>query len=376
MNVFTFALISCQPKISKKGRNTAMDPITFFKRKLTEGRRRFARRFLPGLAVLLASCAGTPEAPPEWVLRTEAVYPRERYIAQIGRGKTKNDAELAALSEIAYYFETQISAELSMSQSITSGPAGDTEISQIDERIRVESQLKFAMLRYAETPYFDRAAGQYVTAAYMERDEAWGVYEKNVTNQTGAFMELARSAEAEADPFSAALRYRAAEAFSRSEEFTGVWDFARILHPVKAAAAYRESEAFITALPEKLYTARRASAVFIDCPRDYEGLVYQAAVKAFSAEGFTVEADRRAAESVCSIRIDEGLQETGGGFMYYPALSASINGKRGVILSFSVKAERAGAVTPEVAKRRAYSGLAAALSENFAAEVDKSFFGK
>jgi hypothetical protein len=355
------------------------------------------RRFLPVLAVLLVSCAGTPAVPPEtappealpeaaqavppppppeWVLRTEAVYPRAQYIAQTGRGKTKNGAELAALSEIAYYFVSQISAERSTSQSFTSGTAGNTVSSQTDEKTKVESQLKLAVLRYAEIPYFDEAEDEYVTVAYIDRDEAWGVYEKNVAAQTGAFLELARSAEAENDPFSAALRYRAAEAFARAEEFTGVWDFALILHPAKAAAAYRESEAVIAAIPEKLYTARRASVVFIDCPEDYEGLIYQAAVKAFSAEGFTVEAERNAAESVCAIRIDGGLQETGGGFMYYPALSASITGKGGVILSFSVQAERIGAVRPEVAKRRAYSSLAEALVKNFAGEVDKSFFDK
>jgi hypothetical protein len=304
------------------------------------------------------------------------VYPRADYIAQIGRGKTKESAETAALSEIAYYFASAISAERFTSQSFTSGTAGDTAFSQTEEKVRVETQLKLSAVRYADPPWFDARTREYVGVAYIEREEGWRVYEKNVAIQTGGFLELVQSAEAEGEPFAAALRFRAAEAFTRRREFTEARDFAAVLHPAKAAVAYRETDDALKTLPQKLYTARQGAAVFIDCPTDYEGLIYQAAVKAFSAEGFTVETNRAAAWTVCAIRVDEGLSKTGGGYMYYPALSAAVSGKGGVILSFSVKAERQGAVTPEVAKRRAYTALAAALNENFAVEADKSFFEK
>jgi hypothetical protein len=68
---------------------------------------------------LLAACAGTPQnAPaPAWAWNVETVYPRSAYIAQRGQGATQQEAELAALNGISFYFESEISAEESLRQS-------------------------------------------------------------------------------------------------------------------------------------------------------------------------------------------------------------------------------------------------------------------
>jgi hypothetical protein len=236
----------------------------------------------------------------------------------------------------------------------------------------VESQVKLTAVRYVESPWFDADTGEQVSLAYIDRDEAWAIYEKTVQNQTAAFLELWQAAETDPEPLGQALRFLAAEKFAQGEEFIAVWDFAVILHPDKAREHYRATGDAVAALPQKIYTARQNAAVFVDCPQDYEGLVHGAAVKALTAEGFTIVTDRDKAATIYAVRIDEGLQQVLSGNMYYPSLTANLSGKTGPLFSFTINGPRQGAITAEVAKRRAYTGLAAALVESFPVEINKT----
>jgi hypothetical protein len=226
-------------------------------------------------------------------------------------------------------------------------------------------------VRYAEDPWFNAATKKWETVAYINRDEGWTVYEPQAQRVRDALLALAEAAETEAEPFVRALRYNAAQAYAGGAEFNAVRSFAQVLHPTKARAFFAPADAAIAALPEKSDTARQNAPVFIDCPLDLDGIVYTAASAAFGAEGFPVSRDRRTASSVCLILVDEGMQKLEAGTFYYPSLTGTVNGTSGALLTFTVKSPRQGAVNPELAKRRAYTALAAAFNESFPGELNK-----
>jgi hypothetical protein len=335
---------------------------------------RLIRQGIAGIAALLAACAGTPRgtpsAAPGWARNVETVYPRAAYIAQRGQGDSRQSAELAALSAISFYFESEIVAEQSSRQSWTEQIGVINAESRTEANTLVRSQTRLTAVRYAEDPWFNPAAGIWETVAYINRDEGWSVYEPEAIKARDTLLTLSEAAEAEREPFSRALRFGAVSAYANSAEFNALRGFAQVLHSGKAQALFSGADTLGSALPEKIYTARQNAAVFIDCPKDLDGLIVNAAAAALGAEGFPVERNRNAAPCVCVIRVDEGEQRMQSGVFYNPSLTGTVSGSTGVVFSFVLRAPRQSAVNPDVAKRRAYTALAAALGESFSGELN------
>jgi hypothetical protein len=310
----------------------------------------------------------------------EAVYPRAAYIAQRGEGGTRQDAELAALGAISYYFASEINASQS-SRSVWTERDGVTNAeSRTEAETIARSQTRMVAVRYAEDPWRNPATGKWETVAYLDRNEAWTLYEPQARTVSGALLALVKAAEDEGEAFSRVLRFGTAAAYAEGAEFTTVREFAQVLYPSRAQAFFRDADSAVSSLPAKADAARREARIFIECPADLDGLIYNAAAAAWAAEGFPVERNREAAANVCVIRVDEGIQAMDSGVFYNPELSGTVRGvspgASGALFSFTATAPRQGAINPELAKRRAYTALAAALKEAFPGELHKRRAGE
>jgi hypothetical protein len=229
--------------------------------------------------------------------------------------------------------------------------------------------------RYASDPWYDPKTKIWETVAYIKRDEGWEVYEPNIKRQSDALLAIIQAADADADagvePFNAFLRYGNAFAYENSVEYSGTRAFAQVLYPAKAAALFAEADAALGELTQKQLAVRERSRMFVSCPVDYNGIVYQATVRAIGASGFAVEQNRNLANTQCLIQVEEGEQRRDAGIFYYPVLTGTIGGKNGAPFSFKIQADRQGAINPDIAKRRAYDALAGALENSFANELKK-----
>jgi hypothetical protein len=243
--------------------------------------------------------------------------------------------------------------------------------SHTEDSTLIQSQIRLAALRYAEDPWRNPATDQWETVAYIDREEAWILYEPQAKKAAAALLALDAAAQNEAEPFTQALRYGAAAAYADSAEYGAVRGFAQALHPQNAQACFAEADSAAAALPEKQYAARQNAPVFVDCPADFDGIIRNAAAAALGAEGFPAEQNRAAARALLRIRVDEGMEQRQGVTAYTPALSGTVEAASAAVFSFSVTAPRQAAVTPEVAKRRAYTALAAALGQSFSGELNR-----
>jgi hypothetical protein len=318
---------------------------------------------LIGLINLLAlSCAAVPD----WAASLSAVrtvYPDSDFIARRGSGATREAAEAAAASEIALFFSSQISVTISYRELISQQNGEVTEISEDSAEAFVQSQINLFGIRYAEDAFYHQQ--QWQTLAYIDRNEAWAVYEPRFKRQADAFEALYAAAEGESEQFRKVLRYGAAGAYVRGGDFVEAEAFGQILHPQRMNAAFGSIRAKIAAIPQKTDDAKRNAGVFIDCPGDFESLVTNAFSRALSAQGFPIAGNMNDAAVVCTVSIDEGMQERDLGIFYYPSLRAVFSGASGVLFTFNAAADRASAVTPDVAKRRAYTALAGKVVESF-----------
>jgi hypothetical protein len=322
-------------------------------------------------ALVLAACAGAPGPAPEWALNIQAAYPSGEYIAGRGEGQTREAAEAKALSEISFYFVRQISAERSSRSSWTERNGASAAESRTEENILVESQTRLVAVRYTEDPWFNPAKKAWETVAYINRDEGWTVYQPNAKRQADALISLVTRAETEKEPFNAVLRYGIAASYAESAEFNNVRDFSQALHPAKAEALFAEADAARGELVNTQLAAIEKSPIYVECPQDYNGMIYQAMVKALGASGFGVERNRAAAAAVCAVLVEEGMQKQEKGVLFYPALTATVSGSAGPLFSFKITGGREGALNPDLAKRRAYTALASALEASFAGELQK-----
>jgi hypothetical protein len=114
-------------------------------------------------SLLLTACTGGPQAAepavPAWARNVEAIYPRTAYIAQKGEGGARQDAELAALGAISYYFESEINAGQS-SRSVWTARDGVTSAEfRTETETIVQSQTRMVAVRYAEDPWQNPATG-------------------------------------------------------------------------------------------------------------------------------------------------------------------------------------------------------------------------
>jgi hypothetical protein len=226
-------------------------------------------------------------------------------------------------------------------------------------------------VRYAEDPWQNPATGKWETVAYLDRNEAWTLYEPQARTVSDALLALVKAAENEPEAFSRVLRFGIAASYGDGAEFNTVREFAQVLYPSRAQAFFRDADNAVSVLPAKIDAARRSARIFIDCSSDLDGLLYNGALAAWGAEGFPVERNREAAAAVCVIQVDEGVQKMDSGVFYTPSLSGTVNGASGALFSFTVKAPRQAAINPDLAKRRAYTALAAAFKEAFPGELNK-----
>ncbi|MDR1786777.1 MAG: hypothetical protein LBR23_10015 [Spirochaetaceae bacterium] len=328
-------------------------------------------------AALLASCASAPSVPgpeqdappPEWFLDVGAVYPREKFLAEKGRGASAGEAEIAGSRAIARYISSQINTELRETSVAASGRATETTLT---DTTFIQSQMELFALHYAKA-WFNKAENVWETIAYIERDEAWEMYEPKVREEISVFLNLYDTAVQESDPlkrfalFSGARNYYELNAAS-------VRKFAERLHPRNAAESFAEIQAALSELPGKTDEARAQAVIFIDCANDYETRVTQALEKCLNDEGFRVAKNRDAAAGLLTVTVSENETEQAQGnnavfYVFVPSLQAVLSSSGGVIFSYtSPPVERATAMNRDVGKRRAYTALAQKVRDSFPAE--------
>jgi hypothetical protein len=296
------------------------------------------------------------------------MFPDSEYIAQRGRGKTRGAAEANAAAEIARYITSQVNTRSGYRMTAVQINGQGAEKLDVFNEALVKTEIDLFGIRYADGAFYDPARKEWHAAAYIERDEAWQVYAPRIRTQSGAFLNLYNAAEKEDDPFKKFLRYEAARNYAQKTEYESAMLFGQILHPAKMDGEFADTRSAIAALPQKIDNAKRGAAIYIDCPVDFEGRVTTALSDCFTAQGFAAAKTRTQAAAVCSVTVTEGEQKRELGVFYHPSMNAVLSGKSGVLASFTAQGEQAQAVTPDVAKRRAYTSLADAIQAHFAAQ--------
>ncbi|MDR3172267.1 MAG: hypothetical protein LBU17_11720, partial [Treponema sp.] len=197
---------------------------------------RFLLTIIAAASLALAACAPVPAPVPDWAASPSAirtVYPDSNFIAQRWGGATREAAELAAAAAIARFFTSEISTEIWDRVVINQQNGEATESSETTIEAFVQSQIDLFGIRYAQDAFYNKAEKLWQTVAYIDRNEAWTVYEPRFKRQADAFEVLYAAAENESGQFRKVLRFRVANAYMRGGDFVEAEAFGQILHPQK-----------------------------------------------------------------------------------------------------------------------------------------------
>lgn len=145
-----------------------------------------ARQFLLCVAVAVSACCFAQT--PAWVTKPEKEFPTEQFVRALESGSTAQNAKSAALASISLYFNTKtdiVSVAVKQMESVVSGDSKLLSSGQSFSQIaRISSSAEFFCVNFTDG-WFDKKSGKHYVLAYIDKQEAAGVYRV----RTNAIME-------------------------------------------------------------------------------------------------------------------------------------------------------------------------------------------
>ena len=181
------------------------------------------------LSFVSTVCFAKPKSvEPDWFKNYRTVFPNAQYLAQRGSGTTAEEAKTDAASQLARYFQSTVSANLSTTMSsITTGSSIQEETRVIDE-VNVKSEVEFIGLEFTES-YFYEAEKKWYAVAFIVREEAWFQYKPKIEGEKTKFYAFLKKANAEEDSYTKISLYKSA--WKVSEDFMEKLEYGRIINP-------------------------------------------------------------------------------------------------------------------------------------------------
>ncbi|GHU91276.1 hypothetical protein FACS189476_11900 [Spirochaetia bacterium] len=172
------------------------------------------------IAIFLASatsCASPPppnsNGEPAWVVSPDQVYPPGRYIAAVGYGRERGEAEQNALAALVAVFGQSVQAELNTitrySEAIANGAVTVTEDSAIENAIKTSVAMDTLVGAEIDAVWHDGGALHYA-AAIMDRAKTTALYMDMISLNQRTIAELTTLPNAEKFTLGGIARFRLA----------------------------------------------------------------------------------------------------------------------------------------------------------------------
>jgi hypothetical protein len=160
---------------------------------------------------------------PRWYLDKEAQYPSRSFIASVGEGATRAAAETAAVAGVSLFFNTKTEvrnqAIREFNEAVVNNTTDFSKKTYINENAVIRSEQEFLGVRFAD-PYYDTRNKTWAALAFINRQEAAGVYDAKISANMSAINALASDAETETEPlYACGLLFRALNITALTSEY-------------------------------------------------------------------------------------------------------------------------------------------------------------
>lgn len=328
------------------------------------------------LAFLLFTAAVYAAAkPPLWYDALETVYPEDRFIAQIGYGKTRQDAEVDALAHIAGFFQTSVSRRIEAQESFISKNGDETREKELTEQISVHSQMNLFAVEYSK-PYADKSIRQTAIVAYIDRNKAWRLYESKMRAYSESFLQQYTAADSRQDPLQKYLLFSAAK--ESANTFLVGYELGMLLAPVPCKASYSAVNTKVLALKAKINDLKTACMMQVTVTGDSANIIQRKITALLSSEGFALQKQQAPYQvhAEYTAPVNAAKDEYGETFISYPGIEISIEHNDTVIFSYSKTCSKTVAFTKQKNSTMSYQKIEKELEASFLAEFSTFINGK
>ena len=250
-------------------------------------------------------------------LSSEDYLNNPSYIAQGGFGSSQAEAEQNALASLSRFFQQSISVEAREHTTVTDAKSR----SVLTEDVSVKSEVELFAVRYTKAK-FDKKQKVYEVTAYIDREEAWRIYEPRLNEAVRGFEKRYANAQGTGDTIQKILGFVRAQKNAAETELSKKCDFATILNPDEAER-YESTRARLSELGAQIKRLCSQCAVSVFCEGDYENRVSQSATSFFSNLGFPVQKSPSQSYE-CTIFVTENAQSLAAGTFFTPSFKIEI----------------------------------------------------
>lgn len=305
--------------------------------------------------ILSVSCVST-QVEDEISSFEKELFSSSKYIAQRGYGTTHESAKNAALANISRYFYQSIKVKSEERVRITDSGTDST----IDEETFIESQTELFAVHYLDAVQDEK--GEWQCVAYIDRDEAWQIYEKQIERGANAFSDLYVMASGENDDLKRALYFINAKKIAVKNELASKLDFSAVLYP-PSTAMYAEVSDMLGSVDAHVRKAVSKCATYIVC-EPYEDTLHGGISAVLSSDGFPTVEKESDAKYICRMNVYENKQTLNAGVFYTPKVEIFFLRDGSTAASYEFTAKRTGASDANIARQRALNAVVSELKES------------
>jgi hypothetical protein len=331
--------------------------------------------FLLGVAPFIGAAAKAPL----WTLDKDAVYPSGKFIAEVRDGRSRSDAETAAIAAIALFFKTnadvRTDAVRTFNESIAEQKNSDraaVEFSQktyIKENAVISSDVEFLGVHCDAWQNTKDKNQTWYAVAYIDRNEAAGIYDGKIKANMSLIEAIAKDAASESEDFLACALYH--QTFPLISLNTEYINMARAVR--SDASAYEKEINYMAEIKTKYRKLRSIISFNVSSNENsFGGKIERAMQSILESHDFKV-GNQGMYEVKMEIESSE-VSMPAGQFVIVGLVLKIMRGDR-VILSYSKNYPRAGGTkVVELAYNRAALEVERDLKQNFEAQL-KSILG-
>ncbi len=297
-------------------------------------------------------CFAKQNTEPNWFRNYRNVFPNSEYIAQRGSGNTSEEAKTDAASQLARYFQSTVSANLSTTLSSITSENSIQEETKVIDKVNVTSEVEFIGLEFTESYYYKPEKKWYVVA-YIVREDAWIQYKPKIESEKIKFYSILKKAEAEKDFYTKISLYKSA--WRVSGDFIEKLEYGRIINP-KEEDKYSTDRIEISELPAKIEKEQKNLTIKVNINGDYGNIIETTIKSILKNNSFIVGSTGNYEADV----IISSNQNGENPITIIPAVTITIKNKEGIpVFSYETKlTEKTVSYTLDNAQKKAFPKLA------------------
>ncbi|MCR4733650.1 MAG: hypothetical protein K5829_01410 [Treponema sp.] len=312
---------------------------------------------------LIFSCKTVPEIEPLWLTDLNQAFPEKEYFAKLGEGISSQDAILAAQTELASYFSTNIKKVVESSNFMEEKEDGSVDK---NKKLNVYSvsttDLDFFAMEKTEA-YYRKADKKWYAAVYINKAKAWSQYEPIVRDSMEAFYSIFNLSKSDDDPLRKIKIYKAAQ--EEGENFIGNLYKAVILSKERTEKVFGDARKTYSSIPGLIQKEKNRSIVYFDINEDFSGIIRSKINKSFSNLKFPVTETGDYSFYSVQIIIDYNQHFEEELIVMEPSLSIKISNKNEILYTYDTVLEKVLSYNLDKAKRTACSFAAEKIENEF-----------